>query len=169
MENYNKLSSNLQQIVLDKLFKEQTNYYNELINQQIKNLSNDLKSICEDSFTPFILENSESNTYNQNILKSKHKFLNTSTHASTNYMIEQCDFCNNHGSITKFKNMPYYNSLLYEKKVYKSKKMYRKFYNMKFIEKSRLNYRCSWLTNFMCTSCYHGINKNISTQFYCSI
>ena len=35
MENYNKLSSNLQQIVLDKLFKEQTNYYNELINQQI--------------------------------------------------------------------------------------------------------------------------------------
>ena len=66
--------------------------------------------------------------------------------------------------------MPYYNSLLLDKEVYKTNKNYKKFYNMRFIEKGKLNYRCSWLNNFMCASCYHGVNnRHISTQFYCSI
>jgi len=169
MNTYNKLSNNLQEIIIGKIFKEQTDYYHKLINQQIKNLSNDLKSICDDSFTPYILKTSESNIYNQNILKHKNKSLDTSTHASTNYIIEICDFCKHDGCIIKFRDMPYYNSFLVDKLVYKSRKTYMKFYNMSFIEKNKLNYRCSWLTNLMCTSCYHGINKNISTQFYCSL
>ena len=165
METFNKLSTNLQQIILDKIFKKQKEHYNKLINQQIKNLSNDLSSIYDDSFTPYILERQHSN-----ITKHKDKFLDITKHASTNYIIEKCDFCNHNGCIIKSKDIPYYNTHLFKKNVYKTKQNYKQFYQMRFIEKNRLNYRCSWYTTFMCASCYHGINnKNISTQFYCSI
>ena len=166
METFNKLSDNLQQIVFDKLFKKQKEYNNKLINQQIKNIFNDYSCyITDNCFTPLLLEKQE--CYE---IKNKKKFLDISKNASTKYLIEKCDFCNNNGCIIKSKDIPYYNIFLLEKEVYKSKKNYTKFYNTRFIEKSKLNYRCSWFTNLMCSSCYHGVNhKNISSQFYCSI
>ena len=49
-------------------------------------------------------------------------------------MIEKCDFCNCIGSIRKNKEIPYYNTFLYKKLIYKTYKLYTKFYNMKYIE-----------------------------------
>ena len=166
MNTFNKLSENLQQIVFDKIFKKEKDHNNTLINQQIKNLFNDYNCyITDNCFTPSLLEKQE--CYE---IKNKNKFLDISNNPSTKYLIEKCDFCNNNGCIIKSKDIPYYNSHLLEKEVYKSKKNYTKFYNMRFIEKSKLNYRCSWFTNLMCTSCYHGTSyKKISTQFYCHI
>ena len=154
METYNKLSHNLKQLVLDNIFKNNTNKYHKLINEQINNLYNNLNTLYNDSFVPFSLDfNPEEN----------------STQPNTNYTIEKCDFCKNYGSIVKNKDIPYYNIELQKQSVYKSQKNYSKFFNMNFKEKNQKKYRCSWYSNFMCHSCYNGINKNISTQFYCKI
>ena len=41
---------------------------------------------------------------------------------------------------------------------------------MKYIEHAKQSYRCSWSDiSSMCYSCYYGVNKSVSTQFYCSI
>ncbi len=154
MDLFNKLSYNLQEKILNKIFKQQKINHNLLI-QQIKNIS----SIYEDieSIDPYLITCDNINIYNDN------------NQSDTNYMIEKCDFCNCIGSIRKNKEIPYYNTFLYKKLIYKTYKLYTKFYNMKYIEHAKQSYRCSWSDSFMCYSCYYGVNKSVSTQFYCSI
>ena len=50
MESYNKLSHNLKERVLDNIFKNNTNKYHKLINEQINNLYNNLNILYNDSF-----------------------------------------------------------------------------------------------------------------------
>ena len=77
MDLFNKLSYNLQEKILNKIFKQQKINHNLLI-QQIKNIS----SIYEDieSIDPYLITCDNINIYNNN------------NQSDTNYMIEKCDF-----------------------------------------------------------------------------
>ena len=136
MDVFNKLSINLQETILHKIFKEQKNIYKKII-----------KSIS-------LLHNN--NSYGIN-----HPYYDVISNLNITY----CDYCNKRSHIKNASDIPYYNSNLYKNNAYKTKKTFYKYYMKRYLERAIKNFRCSWEYNSICYSCYHGYSKKPIKMF----
>lgn len=133
MDVFNKLSINLQQIILDKIFINQKNIYKKVINNINLLNSNNSYGISHPNY---------------DLISSKN--------------IRYCSQCNSKSYIKNTSDIPYYHITLYKKNAYKTKKHFYKYYMKRYIERSLTNLRCSWEFNNICYSCYHSIsNKSV--------
>lgn len=145
-----KLSPNLQNIILDKLFSHIKIIHNSIIKQlnAIQSYKN-----SHNLDIPIIYLLNDDIIY-KNMLNYKY--------------IDDCDNCLCQGTIKKMHDIPYYNLFILKRNGYKTKELYRKYYLHQYIEHSNRKYRCSWQNNFICYSCYYGICKK-PCKFFVSI
>ena len=134
MDIFKKLSINLQQIILDKIFKNQyKNTYKKIINN-----INLLQG-----------QNSYGISHpNYDLINSKN--------------IKYCTQCNKKSYIKNKTDIPYYHETMYKNNAYKTKKNFYKYYMKRYLERTIKKFRCSWEYNNVCYSCYHSIsNKSV--------
>ena len=133
MNVFNKLSINLQQIVLDKIFQNQKKIYKNIISNINSLKGKHLYGISHPNY---------------DLINSKN--------------IKYCVHCNNKSYIKTTSDIPYYHTTMYKKNAYKTKKSFYKYYMKRYLERTVKNFRCSWEFNNICYSCYHSIsNKSV--------
>ena len=141
MDIFNKLPSDLQEAVLNKIFQPYIKYAHNNLLSEFKQLSNNWKSTCDGIY------------YTPNLT-----FYNFLYKEKIGLCGDKCDYCSTSGQwrgfYEFFAEFPYYEKKLLDNNVYKNEKNYRKqyYYDNRYI-------RSSYTYNYLCYGCYFGYSK----------
>ena len=142
MNNFNKLSFNLQELTLKKIFKSNN------------------KSLLLDELNEMILEYNKSKSTND---ISFYKYL---FYEQIGLCGDKCDYCKSHandrGFFQFFDDYPFYEKKCILDNTYKYKKKFNNYW-MNYINSSSI--RCSFDYNYLCYGCYFGYSRK-SCKFF---